>query len=199
MADQKPKIPDSCEGFVLVGGHSLRFGRDKAMAPFRGQPLIAWAVHALEEVNLPFRLVGPDITPYREWCEFGVTNETLGLGPAEAVRTALRACTSEWALILSVDMPQVTGAVLLRLLDEAFSSPSVTAICFADNSGLRHPFPGLYRQTCLQTIQRQSHGGSMQQFLASKTTRLLYPNDIPPGWDLERILHNVNHPDDLRE
>lgn len=34
-------------GLVLAGGRSRRFGRDKALARFRGRPLIAWSLDAL--------------------------------------------------------------------------------------------------------------------------------------------------------
>ena len=37
-------------GLVLAGGHSRRFGRDKAAAIFAGQPLLAWSLDCLDQV-----------------------------------------------------------------------------------------------------------------------------------------------------
>jgi molybdopterin-guanine dinucleotide biosynthesis protein A len=36
-------------GLVLAGGRSVRFGREKAVAAFRGRPMMAWSLDVLDE------------------------------------------------------------------------------------------------------------------------------------------------------
>jgi molybdopterin-guanine dinucleotide biosynthesis protein A len=72
-------------------------------------------------------------------------------------------------------------------------------ICFVDKTNLRHPFPGLYHRSCYETLQRGMQPGSMQRFLDTMSVRVLSPRDLPSDWDLDRILHNVNRPEDLDE
>jgi len=45
---KKPMNPTRVAGLVLAGGLSRRFGREKAVAEWRGRPLLAWNVEALE-------------------------------------------------------------------------------------------------------------------------------------------------------
>ena len=186
-----------CQGFVLVGGASLRFGTDKALAMYQGEALVAWAVQALTEVGLSATLVGPEVTPYRRWCNSTVTSETPGLGPAEGVRAAMGASRCDWALILGVDMPQVTGAVLRPLLAAAKPDRVHQVICYADPPARIHPFPGLYHGSLLAVMDRLGRGGSMRRLLDVAATRLIVQDDLQPGVDLAAVLCNVNRPEDL--
>jgi molybdenum cofactor guanylyltransferase len=46
-------------GLVLAGGRSRRFGRDKALANFRGRPLIAWSLDVLRPQAAALAISGP--------------------------------------------------------------------------------------------------------------------------------------------
>jgi molybdopterin-guanine dinucleotide biosynthesis protein A len=46
-------------GLVLAGGRSRRFGRDKALADFRGRPLIAWSLDTLRPHAAVLGVGGP--------------------------------------------------------------------------------------------------------------------------------------------
>ena len=104
------------EAFVLAGGHSSRFGSNKALALFRGKPLLVRALDAVREAGLANpRVVCRDPDPYRGWATAFVLSERPGRGPAEAARAALASSAAPWVLLLAADMPEVDGA-LLRLL-----------------------------------------------------------------------------------
>lgn len=186
----------SVEGFILAGGRSRRFGRDKALALWRDRPLLAWALGALEQVGLSATVVASEVEQYRSLTSRFLTSERPGRGPVEGVRVVLEACRSPWALVLSVDMPWVDERLLRPLLEVGRSKER--AICFADSSGLRHPFPGLYQRSVLRLIDEQGPGGSMQQLLDAAAPRLLGPAELPDGVDLGAALRNANRPEDLR-
>jgi molybdopterin-guanine dinucleotide biosynthesis protein A len=48
MTAAKNPMSARVAGLVLAGGRSRRFGREKAMAVWKGRPLLAWSLEALE-------------------------------------------------------------------------------------------------------------------------------------------------------
>jgi molybdopterin-guanine dinucleotide biosynthesis protein A len=48
MTAAKDPMSVRMAGLVLAGGRSRRFGREKAMAVWKGRPLLAWSLEALE-------------------------------------------------------------------------------------------------------------------------------------------------------
>ncbi|MBM3287648.1 MAG: molybdenum cofactor guanylyltransferase, partial [Candidatus Eisenbacteria bacterium] len=87
-------------GFVLAGGESRRFGRDKALANYEGRPMLQRALDALRDAGLEPAVVAPDAGPYRSLCSSFVTSERPGRGPVEGLRAALKATQEPWALVL---------------------------------------------------------------------------------------------------
>ena len=194
------------EAFVLAGGRSLRFGSNKALAEWEGRPLLAHALHVVEELGLSARVVCRDPDPYRPWASSFITSERPGLGPAEGIRVALLAAAAPWALVLGTDMPGVdTG--LLRLLwgavedegnpGEHGEDPGASAICFRDSSGRRHPLPGLYHGSLIDLYSGLGDAPALNALLDRAHARVLGPEDVPPGTDLDRRLRNVNRLEDL--
>jgi len=181
------------EGFVLVGGQSSRFGSDKALALWKGHPLLHHAVRVLREAGLTPRLVGRDPRPYAGFSHAFVLAERAGLGPVEGLRAALRASAAPRALVLSVDMPAVTVEGIRALLAEAGDRPA----CFHDAERW-HPFPGAYPRTALDVLESLPPGSSMQAALERLQARAVDPGRIPGHPDPASILWNVNRRHDLQ-
>ncbi len=216
-----PSMQTGFAGFILAGGRSQRFGSDKALAVFRGRPLICYPIAALREIGISPAIVAPHADRYREWCAEAVTSERPGLGPIEGVRAALLASSSGWAFILSVDMPLVGPGLLEALRSRAESLPRLDAICFVDSKGRRHPFPGLYNRSLIALFNEPEGGeeaapasargglagaefdsplqgdGSMQSLLDAARAEFVGPRDVVGSIDLEIALLNVNRSADF--
>ncbi len=103
-------VPSEISGFVLAGGRSTRMGRDKALIPLAGKPLIEHAVTKLRricaEVSIlssnpalaAFAPLVPDIHP--------------GCGPIAGMAAALAHSVFDWNLFLPVDVPFLPTAFL---------------------------------------------------------------------------------------
>ena len=160
-------------GVLLVGGASERFGSPKALASFRGEPLgeRAWRTlsavcdevvavgKADDEVELPFAVID-DGTAERA-AVFGVI-------------AGLRAATHETCLVLPVDTPLVTPALLHELV--AASAIPQTG-----------PLPGVYTKSMLPELEARVARGELSLRGVNPTVA-----DVDPA-----LLLNVNTPTDL--
>lgn len=103
--------------FILAGGKSLRMGRDKAFVPWDGRALLERALGAALAVTPCARIAGART----KFEQYGSVVEDIypDRGPLGGIHAALRATETELNLILAVDLPYVTPALLSYLLEQA--------------------------------------------------------------------------------
>jgi molybdenum cofactor guanylyltransferase len=175
--------PERLTGVLLVGGASERFGSPKALAPLDGETLAERAWRLLGEVCdervavgkladglvLPFALVD-DGSPVR--------------APIAGLVAGLRAAGNGLCVVLPVDCPLVTAALLRRL---AKACAGVEAA--VPQTG---PLPGAYRTSALPALQRRlaAERLGLREALAELDARTVTLD--------ESLLANVNTADDLR-
>jgi molybdopterin-guanine dinucleotide biosynthesis protein A len=139
-------------GFVLVGGHSRRMGRDKGLLPLGGNILVAHIAARVKEAAGSVHLVGA-----REMYE-NLGFPTLpdrypGFGPTGGIVTALAApASSEWNLIVACDMPGISTDFLTALLAEAVDNGRDATVPVTPD-GRRHPLCAVYRRSALFPLQ----------------------------------------------
>jgi len=112
-------------GYVLAGGGSTRFGRDKALVEVGGTPMLKRMIELLRQVTKEVKIVATN-----KYAAFGVTmveDRWPGEGPLGGIITALEdaamsAARPEWNLILSCDMPFLTREWLALLCERAGGS-----------------------------------------------------------------------------
>ena len=107
-------------GVILAGGMSTRFGRDKAVEPIAGQPLIGRVLSTLSGVTDESVVV---VNDKHRGAELPLPDEAVvavdaypGSGSLGGIFTGLRATTSEWALVVACDMPFLNPTLLSRML-----------------------------------------------------------------------------------
>ena len=113
-------------GYVLAGGGSTRFGRDKALVEVGGRPMLERMVELLRRVAKEVKIVAAP----NKYAKFGVTmveDQWPGEGPLGGIVTALEdaarnTAPPEWNLILSCDMPFLTPEWLAFLGERAVRS-----------------------------------------------------------------------------
>jgi molybdopterin-guanine dinucleotide biosynthesis protein A len=107
-------------GFVLVGGHSTRMGRDKALLEFQGSTLAGRIAECVRRVAGNVTLIGPP-DRYRELGYTVIPDRVPGCGPLGGVYTALSSSHAEWNLMVACDMPLVTTELFEALFTDVFS------------------------------------------------------------------------------
>ena len=120
--DNEPKVG----GYVLAGGGSRRFGRDKALVELGGLPMLGRMIGLLQGVAGNVRVVGA-AEKYARFEREMVGDQWPGEGPLGGIITALEdaarnAAPNEWNVIVSCDMPFLTSEWLAFLCERAARS-----------------------------------------------------------------------------
>ena len=134
---------------VAAGGRSTRMGRDKRFLPLDGESLLARTLRkgraaGFRSIVLAAEGERSDLTALAE--EFGaslVTDEQPAQGPAAAIDAGLAAAKTEWALVLSADMPFYDFELVRTFLPYANGD---TQVILPTLSGYWQPLAALYRR-----------------------------------------------------
>lgn len=159
-------------GILLVGGASTRFGSPKGFARFDGETLAERAWRLLGDVCEERVAVGRS-----EGLPFPVLADE-GTGPVAAIAAGLRNATLDVAVVIPVDMPLLT-ADALRLLAGA---------CRDAAAAQAGPLPCAVARRTLHAFETGER--RLRTVLDGLDTARVELDD--------RLLANVNEPDDLR-
>ena len=114
------------QGYVLAGGGSTRFGRDKALVEIGGVPMLLRMRELVGGVCQQVTVIAPPL----RYATLGVTaisDRWEGQGPLAGIITALltteeSGAQGEWNLIVGCDMPFLTREWLSYLVERALKS-----------------------------------------------------------------------------
>jgi molybdopterin-guanine dinucleotide biosynthesis protein A len=167
-------------GVLLVGGASTRFGSPKALVQLGGETLADRAWRVLGEACAERIAVGK--TADALVLPFPLIDDGTEVRAALAgIVAGLRAARHEVAVVLPVDMPLVTPALLHRLADACVDA-AVT------QTG---PLPGAYRRTALPALERALAEGQLRVRDAIAELEVVVVDADAAE------LANVNSPEDL--
>ena len=109
-------------GVVLAGGRSSRMGRDKARLPWQGRPLLEHMQALLRAAGAARVLVSGDYPEYA-----GIADRWPDLGPLGGLCSLAPHAPDGVLVVVPVDMPRLTPALLRRLAAAA----GARSACFA--------------------------------------------------------------------
>lgn len=181
---------------ILAGGRSRRMGRDKAELALgedtflsalvrRYRPLFGrvWVSVSRPGVRLPAGAAElPDLRP--------------GQGPLAGLESAFGAAGAELVFLTAVDLPFGDPALVRRLMERMGGAE---ACLIRRKNGRLEPLFALYRASCLPALTACLDRGrrAVGALLDRVDCRLVEEEELP-GFDLERVLFNVNTGEDYR-
>lgn len=187
-------------GAVLAGGHSSRFGSNKALFAPDGETLISKAADLLHPLVREV-LVSASHANAEVYAFLGldiVEDLHPDCGPLGGLEALLDRCTTPWLLILTCDMPYVNSDALRTMIhhaqqsDDSFKQGTLPqALVWQQNDGSVSPFPMLIERRALPVLRSLMSAGrrSMKDLLgALDTYYIIAPSD--------RLLSNINRPED---
>lgn len=137
---------------IQAGGESLRMGRDKALLPFLGRPLIERVIERLASIADELLVTTNQSQDYRFLGVRLVRDLIPGRGALGGLYTALSTASHPIVGVVACDMPFV-NAQLLTLARDLLSSTNSDLVIPQTEKGLE-PFHAVYRrQTCLPAVE----------------------------------------------
>lgn len=188
-------------GAILAGGHSSRFGSNKALFAPDGETLISKAAGLLRSVAREV-LVSASQTNAGDYDFLGleiVVDQHPDSGPMGGLETLLQRCTTPWLLVLTCDMPFVDKDTLITMISSLIGEPDnalyqrdrPNALAWQRCDGSISPFPLLIERSALPKLQSRMRTGSlsMKGLLSDLDTYYIMSPD-------NRLLSNINRPED---
>ena len=181
-------------GFILAGGRSSRMGRDKAQILWGSGTLLSHACQQMRKVVSETCIVGKIESPDAHCL---VLSDTfIGRGPLAGIHSALKHTETDWNLVLALDLPLVSSALLEFVAKSCGESNQAVAARIGDHV---QPLCAAYHRLLLREIEARLHAGelSIRRLLEAAGTRIIEENELlSAGFAVEMLL-NVNTPEDL--
>ena len=186
-------------GVILAGGMSTRLGRDKAVEPLAGQPLIGRVLSMLSDVTDTSVVVVNDEArgaelPLPEDVDVAV-DAYPDSGSLGGIFTGLQAASANWALVVACDMPFLNPTLLARMLELRTDHDVIVPVL----DGRPEPTHALYSKACLPHMEERLQHGKLKITGFYEDVRVRYiTEDEVNLLDPDRLsFFNVNTQDDL--
>lgn len=189
---------------IQAGGQSRRMGRDKALLPFLGQPLIARVAARLVDIADELYVTAPNEMAYAFLGLRCIADAVPGLGALGGLATALRGARCPWVAVVACDMPWVQPALLSAMAAQAQSEQ--WDVLIPRLSAGFEPFHAIYRrEACLSHVEealaageRKASAWFQSPSAASLRVRVLESAEISPFDPQFRSFLNLNTPAEWR-
>jgi molybdopterin-guanine dinucleotide biosynthesis protein A len=190
-------------GYVLAGGASSRFGRDKGLVELAGKTALQRACDLVAQVAGSVQVVAL-AERYPDLRALIAVDRWPGEGPLGGIITALRATESDkngaaWNLIVSCDMPFLTPEWLEYVCTSALASDAELVVPRSEH-GLE-PLCACWRTSAADSLQRTFEEGVRKVTEAMKRLRMEILDEA--HWkrfdSAGRLFWNMNTPQDYQE
>ncbi len=188
---------DSINAFIIAGGRSRRFGRDKALFPVDGVPLIQRVLSVLGEIFEEISIIADD---YGRFSDLGVpchADMVKGWGPLGGIHTALHHARPGGCFIAACDMPFLSAQLIRAMADLSAGSDVVIPFLNGNYEAL-HAF---YSTNCVGPVDRCIERGERRviSFFDEVTVRRVESAWIREIADPARVFININYLEDLEK
>ncbi len=172
-------------------------GTDKALLPWKGQPLWQHQLGQLRDLGVARLFISSNCQePFAgAGCEV-IPDVVVGRGPLGGIHAGLATIKTPWLIVLAVDMPQAGTPLLARLMGDAVNGVGVVPQL---DRGFE-PLAAIYPRGALEIASDRLRGADwfLQGFVGELIERRLVRAWIP-GPDLKDVFRNLNVPTDLEE
>lgn len=142
---------------ILAGGRSSRFGQDKCLVDWGGEPLVRLLAGRLKELAERVMVVTDDPLRFAFLDIAAVRDIEPGLGPLGGLMTALYHSTSDMVLLRGCDMPFINKGLVRHMMARAAGKSALVPEVF----GRLQPLCAIYSKDTLREVERMVQEGDM--------------------------------------
>lgn len=179
---------------VLAGGMSRRMGKDKALLPIDGRPMIRSLAQSLIPLSKDVIVSVSDGERHEELkpaLPAGVRvvyDERPGQGPLMGIYAGLKASETDVNLVVACDTPEIDPGFITEMRSYAGDHDVVAAV---DNEGRPNALLAMYRRSVIPLVKRQLDEGLRKIVLFYPQCRVKYVPLREGAW-----YRNINSMDD---
>ncbi len=181
---------------VLAGGMSRRMGKDKALLPIDGRPMIRSLVQSLIPLSKDVIVSVSDGERHEELkpaLPAGVRvvyDERPGQGPLMGIYAGLKASETDVNLVVACDIPEIDPGFITEMRSYAGDHDVVAAV---DNEGRPNALLALYRRSVIPLVEKQLDEGQRKIVLFYPQCRVKFVPLRDGAW-----YRNINTMDDYQ-
>jgi molybdenum cofactor guanylyltransferase len=182
--------------FILAGGKSTRFKKDKTLFPYKGKPLIEYVIEAVKPFSKNVSIVADDCARFEYLQLPCYTDMVKNAGSFGGLYTALCHCSTDTGLLLGCDMPNLNSNLLIYMISKTGDSDIVIP---CRPNGWFEPLHAIYSKNCLPIIDTHIKSGKKQiiGFYNEVKLRKITDDEIKRFADPDIVFKNINYPQDI--
>ena len=187
-------IPD-VSAFILAGGKSTRMGTDKAFVTLDGITLLTHALDIARSITSNVSIVGD---PAKFATHAPVVEDIFpNCGPLGGIHAALRSSSTDLNLILAVDVPFVSTALLEYVLERAHRNTAVVTV--VQTAGGYQPLSAIYRRQFADMAEKALHAGryKIDSLFLSTNTQTITEEELKAAGFSPTMFRNLNTLEEL--
>jgi molybdenum cofactor guanylyltransferase len=189
--------PTDLTAFILAGGNSTRMGTDKAFVMLDGRTLLARALDVCRTITSEARIVGDR----KKFAPFApvVGDVFPGCGPLAGIHAALRSSGTDLNLVLAVDLPFVSPALLHFLVAEARQHAAIVTLPRAGKGW--QPLCAVYRRAFADAAETalRARRYKIDALFDPALTRSIGEEELRSAGFSPEVFRNLNTPEELAD
>ena len=181
---------------VLAGGISRRMGKDKALLPINGKPMIQSLIQSLIPISRDIIVSLNDAERHEELKQAlpaGVRvayDERPGQGPLMGIYAGLKASETDVNLVVACDIPEIDPGFITEMRSYTGDHDVVVSV---DNEGRTNALLAMYRRSVIPLVKKQLDEGQRKIILFYPQCRVKYVPMRVGAW-----YKNINTMDDYK-
>jgi molybdenum cofactor guanylyltransferase len=179
---------------ILAGGRSRRMGRNKALMPFRGKPLIRYSIDLAQ--NFTRNILISSNYEELQGIGFPLVHDIFSVNaPLAGIHSGLLTSSTGWNLVLTCDMPNVSAETIRYLITKLEKKKS---LILPGHDGYIEPLCGFYHRSLIPIIEKNFNTGKLSPLDLLETERYsIVPMEGVLNKDLSFIFKNMNEKKDF--